>query len=30
VPVILANLKGKSEIISMRELFPKPFDASNL
>jgi cytidine deaminase len=30
VPVILANLKGKSEIIAMRELFPKPFDSSNL
>ena len=30
VPVILANLKGKLEIIPMRELFPKPFDSSNL
>jgi cytidine deaminase len=30
VPVILANLKGKTEIISMRDLFPKPFDASSL
>jgi cytidine deaminase len=30
VPVILANLKGKIEIIPMKELFPKPFDASNL
>jgi len=30
VPVILANLKGKTEIIPMRELFPKPFDSSNL
>lgn len=30
VPVILANLKGKSETIPMRELFPKPFDSSNL
>ena len=30
VPVILANLKGKVEIIPMKELFPKPFDASNL
>jgi cytidine deaminase len=30
VPVILANLKGKVEIISMSELFPKPFDASSL
>ena len=30
VPVILANLKGKAEVIRMRELFPKPFDSSNL
>ena len=30
VPVILSNLKGKTEIIAMRELFPKPFDSSNL
>lgn len=30
VVVILANLKGKSEVLPMRELFPKPFDASNL
>ncbi len=30
VPVVLANLKGKTETIPMRELFPKPFDASNL
>lgn len=30
VPVILANLKGKTEVARMRELFPKPFDASNL
>lgn len=30
VPVILANLKGKTETIAMRELFPKPFDSSNL
>ncbi|HYL64755.1 MAG TPA: cytidine deaminase [Candidatus Methylomirabilis sp.] len=30
VPVILANLKGKTETISMRVLFPKPFDSSNL
>jgi cytidine deaminase len=30
VPVILANLKGKVEIIQMRDLFPKPFDASSL
>jgi cytidine deaminase len=30
VPVILANLKGKVEIIVMKDLFPKPFDASSL
>jgi cytidine deaminase len=30
IPVILANLKGKVEIISMKELLPKPFDASSL
>jgi len=30
VPVILANLKGKTEVLRMRELFPKPFDATSL
>jgi cytidine deaminase len=30
IPVILANLKGKTETIQMRDLFPKPFDSSNL
>ena len=30
VPVVMSNLKGKVEVIPMRELFPKPFDASNL
>jgi len=30
VPVILANLKGKTEVIQMRDLFPKPFDSTNL
>jgi len=30
VPVIMANLKGKTEVIQMEELFPKPFDSSNL
>ena len=30
VPVVMANLKGESEILKMGELFPKPFDASNL
>jgi cytidine deaminase len=28
--VTMANLAGKSEVIAMRELFPKPFDDSNL
>ena len=30
VPVVMANLKEKLETIPMRELFPKPFDSSNL
>ena len=30
VPVILANLKGKVETMRMKDLFPKPFDSSNL
>jgi cytidine deaminase len=30
VPVILANLKGKMEVLAMKDLFPKPFDASHL
>ncbi|MGB7846482.1 MAG: cytidine deaminase [Candidatus Acidiferrum sp.] len=30
VPVVMSNLQGKVEVIPMRELFPKPFDASNL
>jgi cytidine deaminase len=30
VPVILSNLKGKSEVMKMRDLFPRPFDSSNL
>jgi cytidine deaminase len=30
VPVILSNLKGKTETIQMRDLFPRPFDSSNL
>jgi cytidine deaminase len=30
VPVILTNLKGKTEVIRMCELFPRPFDSSNL
>ncbi len=30
VPVTMANLQGKREILHMRDLFPKPFDESNL
>lgn len=30
VPVILSNLKGATETVAMRALFPKPFDSSNL
>lgn len=30
VPVIMSNLKGKVEVIRMSQLFPKPFDSSNL
>lgn len=30
VPVVMANLKGKVEVQQMRELFPRPFDSSNL
>ena len=30
VTVILCNLKGKTETLRMRDLFPKPFDSSNL
>jgi cytidine deaminase len=30
VPVVMSNLKGKVEIAHMRDLFPKPFDSSNL
>ncbi|HXM91011.1 MAG TPA: cytidine deaminase [Candidatus Dormibacteraeota bacterium] len=30
IPVSMANLNGKVEIIQMRELFPRPFDDSNL
>ena len=30
VPVILSNIQGKTETISMHELLPIPFDASNL
>ena len=30
VPVVMSNLKGKVEVFKMSQLFPKPFDASNL
>lgn len=30
IPVSMANLAGKVEVVQMRELFPKPFDDSNL
>ena len=30
VPVVLANLKGKVEVLRMSALFPKPFDSSHL
>jgi cytidine deaminase len=30
VPVVMSNLEGKVEVLKMRELFPKPFDSSNL
>jgi cytidine deaminase len=30
IPVSMANLKGKLEVVQMRELFPRPFDDSNL
>jgi cytidine deaminase len=30
VPVIMSNLLGKSEVLQMSALFPKPFDSSHL
>lgn len=30
VPVVMSNLRGKTEVVKMSELFPKPFDAGNL
>jgi cytidine deaminase len=30
ISVSMANLKGKIEVMQMRELFPRPFDDSNL
>ena len=30
VPVVVSNLNGRIEVLQMRDLFPKPFDSSNL
>jgi len=30
LPVVMANLQGKVEELRMSQLFPKPFDSSNL
>ena len=30
VPVVMANVKGKVETVRMSQLFPEPFDSSNL
>jgi cytidine deaminase len=30
IPVVLANLAGKTEVLRMSALFPRPFDSSNL
>jgi cytidine deaminase len=30
VPVVMANLEGNVEVFRMSQLFPKPFDSSNL
>jgi len=30
VPVVMASVKGKVETVRMSQLFPKPFDSSNL
>lgn len=30
VPVVMSNLQGKVEEVRMSQLFPKPFDSSNL
>ena len=30
IPVSMANLRGKIEVIQMKDLFPRPFDDSNL
>ena len=30
IPVVLSNLHGQREVLQMSQLFPKPFDSSNL
>jgi cytidine deaminase len=30
IEIVLANLRGQTETYSLKELFPKPFDVSNL
>jgi cytidine deaminase len=30
IPVSMANLHGKMEVLQMKDLFPRPFDDSNL
>jgi cytidine deaminase len=30
IPVSMANLQGRIEVMQMKDLFPKPFDDSNL
>ena len=30
VPVTIANVRGKSETLRMADLYPKPFDSSNI
>jgi cytidine deaminase len=30
IPVSMSNLQGKMEVVQMKDLFPRPFDQSNL
>lgn len=30
IPVTIANLKGKTDVVQMKDLFPRPFDDANL
>lgn len=30
IPVTIANLKGQTDVVQMKDLFPRPFDDSNL